>query len=263
MFFTLSKLFWFVASPINALILGGVLAGLLSFTRFARPARWLGLACACGLVLLALSPLPRILARPLEDRFPQKRELTGRVDGIIVLGGGIGLARGDVRFTSAASRMTKALELSRRHPEAKVVFSGGGTNLIRKVTITESDAAKAYFIGNGLAPERLLLEDRSRNTWENASFTTALVAPKPGERWLLVTSAWHMPRAVGVFRKAGFGPVEPFPVDYTTSGEASDLIRPFLRAPVGLDLADDTLKEWAGLVAYRWAGYTDTLFPAP
>ncbi|MCV9939882.1 YdcF family protein [Boseaceae bacterium BT-24-1] len=262
MFFALSKILWFLASPVNLAIGGLVLASLLAFTRFSGPGRWLGLICVFVLGLLAFSPLPRILVRPLEDRFPQQAVNSGKVDGIIVLGGAIGVAREDIVLNNAAARMTKAVELARAHPEAKLVFTGGGANLLSPVLKTEADGARLLFLGLGLPEHRLVLEDKSRNTVENAVFTRRLVDPKPGERWLLVTSAWHMPRAMGVFRKAGFQ-VEAFPVDFLSSGERADFLRPYRKAARGLDIADDAFKEWAGLVAYYMAGYTDALFPGP
>lgn len=262
MFFVLSKVVWFVLSPVNFAILLAGLSGLLAFTRLARPARWIGLISLIALGLMAFSPLPRIVLRPLEDRFPQQDARKGPVTGIVVLGGAVGVARGDVAMNSSAARMTKAVELARLHPQAKIVFTGGAANLISETTVTEADGAKLLFEGLGLEPARLILEDKSRNTRENAAFTRRLVDPKPGERWLLVTSAWHMPRSIGVFRKAGFA-VEAFPVDYWTSGEPDDFIRPYSRAPRGLEIADSGFKEWVGLVAYRLAGYTDELFPAP
>ncbi len=262
MFFILSKLVWFAFSPVNLAILLAGLAALLAFTRFARFGRWLGVLALLALSLMAFSPLPRIVIRPLENRFPQQDAAKGPVAGIVVLGGAIGVARGDVVLTSAAARMTKAVELARLHPEAKIVFAGGAGNLVSPVTETEADGARLLFEGLGLPAERLVLEDRSRNTHENAVFTRRLVEPKPGERWLLVTSAWHMPRAMGVFRKAGF-PVEAFPVDYWSENEPADFIRPYGRAPRGLNIADDGLKEWVGLLAYWLAGYTDGLFPGP
>lgn len=262
MFFTLSKIAWFVLSPVNLVILLAAFAGLLAFTRFARPARWLGLLALTGLLLLSFSPLPRILVRPLEDRFPQQDAARGPVAGVIVLGGAIGVARGDVVLNYAAARMTKAVELARLHPQAKIVFTGGGASLLSPIVRTEADGAKLLFDSLGLPPEQLLLEDKSRNTRENASFTRRLVDPKPGERWLLLTSAWHMPRAIGVFRKAGFH-VEAFPVDFISGGEPADFTRPYARAPRGLGIADDALKEWVGLLAYWLAGYTDALFPGP
>ena len=262
MFFILSKIVWFVFSPVNLVILLAGLAALLAFTRFARPARWLGLFAVVMLGLMAFSPLPRAVIRPLEDRFPQQDAVKGPVAGIVVLGGAIGLARGDVVLNASASRMTKAVELARLHPEARIVFAGGAANLISQVTVTEADGARRLMEGLGLAPGRLILEDKSRNTRENAVFTRNLVDPKPGERWLLVTSAWHMPRAMGVFRKAGF-PIEAFPVDYWSAGKPADFIRPYSRAPRALESADNGFKEWIGLVAYRLAGYTDALFPGP
>jgi uncharacterized SAM-binding protein YcdF (DUF218 family) len=262
MFFLISKLVWFVLSPVNLLILLGALAAVLAFTRFARFGRWLGGFAMLGLLLLAFSPLPRAVIRPLEDRFPQQDAAKGPVAGIIVLGGAIGVARGDVVLNSAAARMTKAVELARLHPDAKVVFTGGGATVFSKVTTTEADGARLLFESLGLPPERLVLEDKSRNTRENAAFTRRLVDPRPGERWLLVTSAWHMPRAMGVFRKAGFL-VEAFPVDYFSGGEPADFIRPYRKASRGLDIAEDGFKEWVGLLAYWAVGYTDALFPAP
>ena len=130
------------------------------------------------------------------------------------------------------------------------------------VVRTEADGARLLFLGLGLPENRLILEDKSRNTVENAVFTRRLVDPKPGERWLLVTSAWHMPRAMGVFRKAGFQ-VEAFPVDFLSAGKPADYVRPYRKAARGLDIADDAFKEWAGLLAYYLAGYSDALFPGP
>lgn len=262
MFFTLSKLVWFVLSPVNLAILLALLAGLLAFTRFARPARWLGMASLLFLALMAFSPLPRLVMWPLENRFPQQPAAKGPVAGIVVLGGAVGVARGDVVLTSAGARMTKAVELARLHPQARIVFAGGAANLISPVTDTEADGASVLFEGLGLPRERIVLEDESRNTRENALFIKRLVDPKPGERWLLVTSAWHMPRSMGVFRQAGFG-VEAFPVDYLTEERVERFLRVSGRAPRGLMIADDGFKEWVGLVAYRLMGYTDALFPAP
>lgn len=262
MFFVLSKLVWFVFSPVNFIILLVGLSALLAFTRFARLARWLGLVSAMALGLMAFSPLSRAITRPLEDRFPQQNAAKGPVTGIVVLGGAVGVARGDVVLNSAAARMTKAVELARLHPDAKIVFTGGAANLISEATETEADGARLLFEGLGLDPKRLIFEDKSRNTRENAVFARRLADPKPGERWLLVTSAWHMPRAMGVFRKAGF-PVEAFPVDYWSKGKPDDFLRPYSRAPHALEIADNGFKEWVGLLAYRLAGYTDEIFPGP
>ncbi|MBV8839099.1 MAG: YdcF family protein, partial [Alphaproteobacteria bacterium] len=92
-------------------------------------------------------------------------------------------------------------------------------------------------------------------------FTRDILKPKPTERWLLVTSAHHMPRAMGVFRAVGF-PVEAFPVDYRTRG-AIDIARPFSTLGDGLRRTDTAAREWVGLLAYRLSGRTTELFPGP
>ena len=128
--------------------------------------------------------------------------------------------------------------------------------------ITESDIARKLFLSLGLEESRLLFEDKSRNTYENAEFTKALVQPKSGETWLLVTSAYHMPRSVGIFRKVDF-PVVPFPVDFTSMGDKRDFLRPSAEARLGLKHTDRAVREWIGLAAYYLTGKTSALLPAP
>jgi uncharacterized SAM-binding protein YcdF (DUF218 family) len=267
MFFVASKLFWFVAAPTNALLLI-CMAGLgLSLTRFARTSHALLAVGAAGLILISATPFPKWILRPLEDRFAQNTDEHTPINGIIVLGGAVGSARGQVRFTDAAGRMTEAARLARLHPQAKLVFSGGSAQLTGPITRTEADDAAQFFADMGLVGERIIFENQSRNTWENATLTAQLLAqmhlaPKPGERWLLVTSAYHMPRAMGVFTKAGLD-VEAWPSDFYTSGSWRELLRPPHRWSWSFSLVDDTVKEWVGLAAYRMAGYTDAVLPAP
>src|SRR5207247_3081186 len=134
-----------------------------------------------------------------------------------------------------------------RYPSARIAFSGGSGRLFYDGA-SEADLALRLFESFGIARDRIALDDKSQDTDENARFTKALVDPKPGERWLLVTSAHHMPRAVGVFRAAGF-PVEAFPVDYRTRG-AIDLLRPFSTLGDGLRRTDTAMREWVGLLIY-------------
>src|SRR5262249_25180042 len=151
-------------------------------------------------------------------------------------------------------------ELVRRYPEAHVVFSGGSGRLIYDGP-TEAELAVRLFESFGIEKQRVILDSKSRDTDENARFTKELVLPKPGERWIIVTSAHHMPRAIGAFRAAAF-PVEAFPVDYRTRG-AIDLLRPFSPLSDGLRRTDTAVREWVGLLVYRAAGRTAELFPTP
>lgn len=265
MFFSASKLFWFLAAPTNALTLLALLAALLQFTRAARPARWLALFSAFGLIFAGMGPLAYWLLRPLEDRFPQAA-VSGPIDGIIVLGGAINTTRGMTSMNEAAARMTESAALALRYPGAKLVFTGGDGSLLANTpdgeAKTEAAAARQFYISLGIPASQLIIEDRSSNTYENAIFTKPLLDQKPGQRWLLITSAWHMPRAVGIFRRAGID-VIPYPVDFTTYGLDRDYRQLNRGFSYGLGLTDVVVKEWIGLVAYRLAGYTDSLLPGP
>lgn len=204
-----------------------------------------------------------MLLEPLEDRFARPSEVPARIDGIIVLGGGfegeVNLARGGTELRDAGDRYVEAAALALAHPEARIVVTGGVGAL---VTAGETDAATAarFFARFGIASGRLLLEGESRNTEENARFVTALIDWEPGQTWLLVTSAFHMPRSMGLFRQAGL-PVIPWPVDYRTPGRTTGW---FGGNPMS-NLRDLTVaeREWVGLAGYWMSGRIDTFFPAP
>jgi uncharacterized SAM-binding protein YcdF (DUF218 family) len=238
-----------------------VLGAALLFTRWKRLGRAAAALAAIGLLVIGFSPFAKLITLPLENRFPQSTIDGRRVDGIVVLGGAIGFGRGQVAFNEAAARMTAGLEIAKRHPSARLVFTGGDGSLLEGDGRSEADAAEAFFRLAGIEGERLVMERRSRNTRENALFTREMVEPKPGERWLLLTSAFHMPRAIGCFRTVGLE-LEAFPVDYRTEGNASDL-HPFRHLVNGMQLTDLAVKEWVGLLAYRLAGYTPELLPRP
>jgi len=265
LFFYLSKILWFLAQPSSlvALVLAAGLIVSASRPRLKSRLLWSGWLLLIG---LGLSPLGGALLLPLEERFPRpdlSRPGT-RVDGVIVLGGAedprVGALRNTMALNEAAEREIEALSIAQKFPEAKVVFSGGSAEIL-DAKPPEAESAARFFTELGLAPSRLLIEPNSRNTDENAVFTRDLVKPKAGERWLLITSAFHMPRAMGCFRKAGFA-VEAFPVDYRTSGY-DEIRRPFPSIPEGLRRIDLVLKEYVGLLVYYLTGRTDALFPAP
>ncbi|WP_068459088.1 YdcF family protein [Hyphomicrobium sulfonivorans] len=260
----ISKLFWGVSRP-GMLLVVLLTAGLLLLaTRFQRTAKGLLIAALALLVVGGISPLSTWMLVPLEERF-HRPELGDRpIDGIIILGGGedarSAAGRGVHGLTGSGERITEAVELARRYPAAKVVYAGGVTEILRH-PVSIAAAGGAMLRGLGIGDDRLILEDASRNTWENARFTRDMVQPKSGERWVVVTSAWHMPRAIGNFRKAGFD-VEPWPVDYRTLGW--DEMWYLIDNPVkGLNQVDIAGKEWIGLVVNWLSGRTDALFPAP
>ena len=265
MFFVLSKTLGYLLLPTNFLIGVGVIGAILLVTRFASLGRKLVMVSVLLLVVCGLSPLGNYLTYPLESRFPPWQAGSGKPpDGIIVLGASIdpelSIAHGTPVVRGAPDRIITAAALAHRYPNARVVFTGGSANLIADQG-READFAGAIFESLGIAKSRLIMERASRNTQENAQFSKALLAPKDGERWLLVTSAFHMPRSVGLFRKAGFN-VEPHPVDWRVGGR--DDLMSFTNLMVeGFGRTDTAMREWAGLLAYRITGQIDELLPGP
>jgi uncharacterized SAM-binding protein YcdF (DUF218 family) len=264
-FYYASKIAWFFATP-SSLLPALVAVGLALMAW--RRARRLGFALAAlgtlAIFVAGLSPLANWVVLPLEQRFPAYRDDGRPVTGVIVLGGAleseVADRRGQVILNEAGERLTAMADLARRYPDARIVFTGGGSTILRD-ELSEAVALQRFAGSLGIAPERILFETESRTTAENASLTRRLVEPKPGERWLLVTSAFHMPRSIGCFRQAGFE-VTAYPVDFRTRGP-EDRWKPFSFVSEGLRRLDLASKEWAGLVAYRLFGQTSALFPAP
>ena len=201
------------------------------------------------LLLMALVNVPGLFSRPLETRFPAlRRAPTGRLDGIILLGGfhinsrvatelnsNLAIERVDIR-SDLSERVTETVRLSKLYPDAKILYSGGGT---------EAQLGKKLLMRLGVEPEKIIIENRSQNTAENARLSKIIAAPKPSEKWLLVTSAFHMPRAIGAFRTVGF-PVQADPVDFGAPRNTMS-----------------TLREYVALLAYWLSGRSDELFPSP
>ncbi len=265
MFFSASKLFWFFVSPSNLLVFTTLLGLALALRRRGRRAALvISAVSATATVACGLLPVANWIILPLEQRFPTFADQGGAVAGIVVLGGVVQadetFARAQLTVNESAERVMAMADLMRRYPEAKVVFSGGAGTLVAAET-PEAAALERFLPVLGIAKDRVVFEDQSRNTRENAVYTHRLVRPSRSERWLLVTSAFHMPRAVGCFREAGFA-VVPYPVDFRTRGR-QDVWQPFGLMSEGLRRLDLAAKEWVGLLSYHIAGYTDVLFPGP
>ncbi|MFQ5534195.1 MAG: YdcF family protein [Sphingomonadales bacterium] len=263
MAFIASKTLGILVLPSNLLFIALVTG--LALLWLGKP-KW-GLRLATGatalLLFLGLFPVGRWLLEPLETRFLPAEAPPTQVDGIIVLGGAIdqhiSTRWSRTSLNKSAERMTEAVALSRRYPKARIVFTGG-IGSISQSGQTEAAIAVQFFHQQGIDSDRLVLEDKSRNTFENAVLTKRLVDPGEGERWLLITSASHMPRSVGCFRKAGWQ-VIPHPVDFQTA--AHYWPEWSMRPADYIASADFAARAWIGLIAYYLMGRTSDLLPGP
>ena len=264
LFFLLSKTLGILLLPTNFLICTGLAGVALLATRFASAGRKLLIASVVLFAICGFSPLGYLLLYPLEQRFPPWDATRGAPDGVIVLGGSIdaelSAAHGVAVTSGAADRIIAAAALGHRYPKARIMFTGGSANLVSG-DAREADYAASLFESLGISGERLIMERGSRNTEENAEFSKAMAASKPGERWLLVTSAFHMPRSIGLFRKAGF-PVEAYPVDWRVGGPEY-MLQFTSMSLYGLERVNLAVREWIGLIAYWATGKIDDLLPGP
>lgn len=246
-----TNLVWLLVKPSHLLAYAAVLGVVLT----RRPlGRRLLVAAAVSLIVLGLLPSAWLLMTPLEQRFPIPAD-PGRVDGIIVLAGAERARLSEVYrqplLNANAGRLTTFLMLAYRFPDARLVHSGD------TAPASQSAVARELLLGVGLDPARIVFETKSRNTCGSAGAARELVHPEPAQRWLLVTSAYHMPRAVACFRAAGWD-VTPYPTDFRR-GPA-----PFnFRVVENLDDFDAAAHEWIGLLYYRARGLTNELFPRP
>jgi uncharacterized SAM-binding protein YcdF (DUF218 family) len=266
MFFSLAKIFWLLAKPLNLMLILLSVSTLLSWSRWRRQGIWLASALTAALLALAVLPVGGWLLAPLERQFPPFDNAEGPVAGIILLGGGaVNLNRsrqvGHAVPGSAADRLVEFIRLAQEYPEARLLVSGGSGKaggVQDERWDREAPVIANYLVSRGIARDRLLVEAASRDTFENAALGKALVKPEAAERWLLVTSAWHMPRAVAVYRALGWPIVAAPP--------AVDEAIPFrLRFNLGIGLLKigRAAHEYLGLLAYRLKGRTRSLWPAP
>ena len=253
--FIAAKLLQFATQPLAwvALLLIGALIGMHGRRRWGLRLGWAALAV---LIVQGWEPLPDALIRQLEARHPEVAASTPLAGyaGLIVLGGAlepgyVWQSHSQPALNEAAERMTAALPLLQQSPKLRLLFTGGDGQLFAG-SLTEAQRAARFFATMGVAPDRLLLESASRTTYENALFSARLPGVDPRQPWLLLTSAWHMPRAFASFQKAGWN-VTPYPVDFRT-GSATPWTE--------YSLADGARKwhlllhEAVGLLAYRLSG---------
>jgi uncharacterized SAM-binding protein YcdF (DUF218 family) len=254
MFFIAAKIVWILLSPLSlvlALFILGAFSIILSLSRAGIFFIFTGMVI---FIALGLLPVGHNLMAGLENQYVRPDKMPSKVSGIVVLGGSfetqISEKRGYPVVNAKIERVLEGLRLAKAYPDAKLIFSGGEGSLLHQDHPESKDVA--LFIKNYDfdVPQHIAYEMKSRNTLENLEFTHVLAAPKPGEKWLLVTSAWHMKRAMEAAREAGWKDIIPFPVGYQTDGAVADVSQ-MLNVPRNFYLADLALHEYAGMLAYN------------
>ena len=255
MLFALSKIGWLFAAPSRILLIAAIAGAAMR-----RRGRWLLWAALAIIAAVAVVPVGGMGLARLEATFPPLKS-PARIDGILVIGGALNARDFDEwpasGFNPAFGRLYEAAHLAKANPQARLIDIGGPTPALPGRR-PEADEAADVLVALGVPRARIEIERRSRNTYENAINAAAIAHPKPGEVWVLVTSAFHMPRAMGCFRVAGFAPLAD-PVDYRWLGSVSL----GFEVAGGLDDFDLAAHEYFGLLSYRLLGRTPSLWPRP
>ncbi|MBP1843155.1 uncharacterized SAM-binding protein YcdF (DUF218 family) [Rhizobium petrolearium] len=260
--FLISKFFWLAAQPLSIAFGLAALATLLVFAGRPRLAGTLSLLAALVLFVTLYTTTGTAALQVLEARFPKPRQEPADLTCMIVLGGAleteVTTSRGGMEFNQAADRFVETLRLALHHPQARILISGGDGS-ISGVYEGEAEASERFFSAFGIPADRLVKENTSRTTYENTVNTAGLLKSRGLENCLLITSAYHMPRSVGLFRKAGIQ-VVPWPVDYRTSGIAG-LSLDFTQPSLNAQLTTTAAREWMSLTAYYLTGRIGDVFP--
>ncbi|MEZ2130109.1 MULTISPECIES: YdcF family protein [unclassified Sinorhizobium] len=260
--FLFSKLVWIIGQPLSLAFILVILAIIAIIVRW----RVLGLlassASALVLFLTLYTTVGPYLLQDLEERFPRPAGDPPELQCMIVLGGAfeteVTTTRGGIEMSAGGDRFVEALRLARKFPDARILVSGGDGSITGGYE-GDGDIAKRFFPIFGIGRERLVEEAQSRTTFENAVNTKELLARNGLSNCLLITSGYHMPRSIGIFRKLDI-PVTPWPTDYRTTGKVRlglDFTQPSLNA----QHMATAIREWMGLVGYYFAGRTSELYP--
>ncbi len=263
LFFIVSKLAWSVLSPSALFVWLTLLALVLLYRGSLQAAKILLLFMTLiGFTVMAY-PLGDVLLEKLEKRFSVPATLPGQIDGIIVLGGGeqlkTSLSWQAPQTGEAGDRYLAAAMLARHYPNTPLWVSGGSNLLQMAAHEQVAEVHRKLLLMVGVPASQIHIEQYSRNTYENI-LNLRHVLPDPDAQYLLVTSAYHMPRSVAVARKLGLN-VIAYPVDYRS--QRSGLRQFDFALFEHLQTLEPAIREWLGLAVYFLTGKTSQFLPGP
>ena len=253
-FFLFSKLFTIIIFPIPLIILIGIYYSFFKIQGFKN--KFYTLQIVFLLWFFSSFFFAQFLVLRLEEKFPPiDIESLPEQDVGILLGGMINplpFYKNRVELLSSADRLTETFILYRKKKIKKILFTGGSGVLFATDT-SEASFAKKYFLDLGVKEEDIIIEDKSRNTIENARFTKQILDEKKFKKILLITSAFHMPRSSQIFKKQEIE-FTAFPVDYRAIGQGLNW-EVFIPSVGALETVTISIKEWVGILVYEYAGF--------
>ena len=257
MSFYLSKILWLIVNPFNIFILITLFTMFLYFINSRRLSLIIYLINFIFIALISFLPIGSYLTYIIEKEFHTNTKIPERVDGILILGGATNPLLfkefDQISLNGSAERLVESVMIIRKFEKAKVIFSGG-SGIVNRSDLGHSQVAKLFYKKMGVDINKIFFEDKSRNTHENIIYSKKIAKPKKNENWLLITSAFHMKRALLIAEKNNWKFI-PYAVDFKNIKEFK--LTPNLNLLSNLNSFQSGLHEWLGLVSYYIMGRTE------
>mgnify|MGYP001416729970 FL=1 len=257
MSFYLSKILWLIVNPFNIFIFITLFTMFLYFINFRRLSLIIYLINFIFIALISFLPIGSYLTYIIEKEFHTNTKFPEQVDGILILGGATNPLLfkefDQISLNGSAERLVESVMIIRKFEKAKVIFSGG-SGIVNRSDLGHSQVAKLFYKKIGVDINKIFFEDKSRNTYENIIYSKKIAKPKKNENWLLITSAFHMKRALLIAEKNNWKLI-PYAVDFKNVKEFK--VIPNLNLLSNLNSFQSGLHEWLGLVSYYLMGRTD------
>ena len=260
MTFYLSKLLWYLFNPFNSILFLFFLSVILNFFKFQKFSKIILYFTFLLFFITGALPTGSYLLYLLEKNYHNKVNLPENVDGILILSGAtnpfLTKEYDQISLNDSVERLTESIQLIKKYPKAKVFFAGG-SGLAKYPDLSHSEVAKKFYESLDVNTKNIFFDKKSRNTYENIVFAKMKFNPNINEKWILVTSAFHLKRAISVGEKLGWEFV-PYATDYKLPKKFRwKLSFNFFN---NLGSLQHSSHEWVGIIAYYFMGRSSKIF---
>ena len=260
MSFYLSKILWLILNPFNFFIFVNIITIFLYFINFKRISLFIFLINFIFLLTISIFPIGNFLIHKIEKEYHLKNMVPNNLDGILILGGATSPTLfkefNQVSVNDSAERLIESVKIIKEFKNSKIIFSGG-SGVVGRPELGHAEAAKFFYKKMEINTDRIIFENKSRNTYENILFSNEIVNPRKNEKWLLITSASHMKRALLIGLKQDWKLI-PYAVDFKIRKKYE--FKPSFNLLSNLNSFQQASHEWLGLISYYFMKRTDRIF---
>ena len=260
MSFFFSKIIWLILNPFNIFVFFNLLTIILFFFNLKKITITIFFINSFFLLIVSFFPIGNYLIYQIEKEYHSNIQIPEKLDGILILGGATNALMfkeyNQINVNDSAERLIESVKIIKKFKNSKVIFSGG-SGILNRSDLGHSQVAKSFYSLMGLNTDKIIFENKSKNTFENILFSKNIAKPKNNDRWLLITSAAHMKRAILVGLKQDWYLI-PYAVDFQNTKKFQ--FTPNLNLLSNLYSFQKASHEWTGLLAYYLMNRTKKVF---